>query len=259
MNLPQGKEGQRPSEHHIIAVDQRRTPRIPEDLLDLAGLMPRDLPRFHRGIAHQALAERIAIARNSLDALEQAFGSAQQDALRRIATALGQFEQTVQAFKAATADIARTRQEMTDQQGEIVRISETLYKFQMERMAIESAQARSLQIGATLLALLFGVLAAWVITRQIVNPLQHTLQAVNRIAQGDLTEPVKVDRRDELGQLQSGLAQMMHNLHELIDGIRSGVIQVASAAEPQLKSYCCRSVPAMRDCLRLVKGRFTSP
>ncbi|WP_460137517.1 methyl-accepting chemotaxis protein [Pseudomonas sp. S1_E04] len=81
------------------------------------------------------------------------------------------------------------------------------------------------------LTLLLGTLAAWVITRQIVNPLHHALQAVNRIAGGDLSEPVQVDRRDELGQLQSGLQQMMLNLHELIEGIRSGVIQVASAAE----------------------------
>lgn len=42
---------------------------------------------------------------------------------------------------------------------------------------------------------------------------------------------MQVNRRDELGQLQSGLQQMMLNLHELIEGIRSGVIQVASAAE----------------------------
>ncbi|MGE8097697.1 methyl-accepting chemotaxis protein [Pseudomonas fluorescens] len=81
------------------------------------------------------------------------------------------------------------------------------------------------------LTLLLGTLAAWVITRQIVNPLQHTLQVVNRIAKGDLSEQVQVNRRDELGQLQSGLQQMTLNLHELIDGIRSGVIQVASAAE----------------------------
>lgn len=46
-----------------------------------------------------------------------------------------------------------------------------------------------------------------------------------------MSEPVQVNRRDELGQLQSGLQQMMLNLHELIEGIRSGVIQVASAAE----------------------------
>ncbi|MDH1623947.1 methyl-accepting chemotaxis protein [Pseudomonas chengduensis] len=179
----------------------------------------------------QALAERIGTARSSLAALEQVFGSAHQDAVRRISTALGQFEQTVQAFKAATADIARTRQEMTDQQGEIVRISETLYKFQMERMAIESAQARSLQIGATLLALLFGVLAAWIITRQITRPLQDTLGAVKRIADGDLTASVRVDRRDEMGQLQQGIQHMATTLRELIGGIRDSVTQIASAAE----------------------------
>lgn len=179
----------------------------------------------------QALVERIAAARSSLGPLEQAFGAGQQDALRRIATALGQYEATLQAFKLATGDIARTRQEMTAQQGEIVRISETLYQFQMDRLAVESAQARSLQIGATLLAMLFGVLAAWVITRQITRPLQDTLSAVQRIADGDLTATVQVDRRDEMGRLQQGIQHMAATLRELIGGIRDGVAQIASAAE----------------------------
>jgi methyl-accepting chemotaxis protein len=179
----------------------------------------------------QALLAGIAAANASLDPLQQAFGVAQQDALRRIAGALGQYQETLQAFKLATSDIARTRQEMTVQQGEIVRISETLYQFQIERMAIESQQARNLQIGATLLAMLFGVLAAWVITRQITRPLQDTLNAVQRIAEGDLTASVQVDRRDEMGQLQQGIQHMATTLRELIGGIRDGVGQIASAAE----------------------------
>jgi methyl-accepting chemotaxis protein len=173
----------------------------------------------------------IAAANASLDPLQQAFGVARQDALRRIAGALGQYQETLQAFKLATSDIARTRQEMTAQQGEIVRISETLYQFQIDRMAIESQQARNLQIGATLLAMLFGVLAAWVITRQITRPLQDTLNAVQRIAEGDLTASVQVDRRDEMGQLQQGIQHMATTLRELIGGIRDGVGQIASAAE----------------------------
>ena len=108
------------------------------------------------------------------------------------------------------------------------RISEALYKFQMERMAIESAKARSLQIGATLLAMLFGVLAAWIITRQITRPLQDTLGAVQRIADGDLTASVRVDRRDEMGQLQQGIQHMATTLRELIGGIRDSVTQIAS-------------------------------
>lgn len=95
----------------------------------------------------------------------------------------------------------------------------------------DAASAKVLLGLVAAMTLLLGALAAWIITQQIVNPLQYTLQAVNRIARGDLSEPVQVNRRDELGQLQSGLQQMMLNLHELIEGIRSGVIQVASAAE----------------------------
>ncbi|WAJ38971.1 methyl-accepting chemotaxis protein [Pseudomonas sp. GOM7] len=178
----------------------------------------------------QALAGRLAAARNSLASLREAF-AAQGDVASRIDALLGSYEQAMLALKQATQDIARTRQEMTAQQAEIVRISDTLYQFQIERLGIESQQARTWQIVAVLLALLIGVLAAWLITRQITRPLQDTLGAVQRIADGDLTDAPRVTRRDELGRLQQGIAQMAGTLRELISGIRDGVAQIASAAE----------------------------
>ncbi|CAI8774209.1 Methyl-accepting chemotaxis protein McpQ [Pseudomonas sp. IT-P12] len=95
----------------------------------------------------------------------------------------------------------------------------------------DSTFAKSLLVGIGILALLIGVLTAWLITRQIVNPLQHTLAAMSRVALGDLSHDVKIDRRDELGQLQSSLQQMTLALRELIGGIRHSVVQMASAAE----------------------------
>ncbi|MDD2064017.1 methyl-accepting chemotaxis protein [Pseudomonas sp. 25571] len=151
---------------------------------------------------------------------------------------LQQFEQSVLAyrdavrqFRDALADITSARAEMTVQGAGIVKTSDALYKIQLERRDIESAQARSLQAIATLLALLVGVLAAVLITRQITRPLQETLQAVERIAGGDLTHDLRVTRRDELGVLQQGIARMGTTLRELISGIRDGVTQIASAAE----------------------------
>ncbi|HDS1816990.1 methyl-accepting chemotaxis protein [Pseudomonas putida] len=151
---------------------------------------------------------------------------------------LQQFEQSVQAyrdavrqFRDALANITSARAEMTVQGADIVKTSDALYKIQLERRDIESAQARSLQAIATLLALLVGVLAAVLITRQITRPLQETLQAVERIAGGDLTHDLRVTRRDELGVLQQGIARMGTTLRELISGIRDGVTQIASAAE----------------------------
>ncbi|MFJ3062802.1 methyl-accepting chemotaxis protein [Pseudomonas sp. NPDC087039] len=154
------------------------------------------------------------------------------------ATRVQQFEQSVQAyreavrqFRDAVAEITTSRAEMTVQGADIVKRSDALYKIQIDRRDVESTQARSLQTIATLLALLAGVLAAVIITRQITRPLRDTLQAVERIAGGDLTHDMRVTRRDEIGVLQQGIARMGTTLRELISGIRDGVTQIASAAE----------------------------
>src|SRR5690606_39902844 len=81
------------------------------------------------------------------------------------------------------------------------------------------------------LALLLGVAAAWLITRQISLPLQETLADVVRIASGDLATRRAVARRDEMGTLQRGIQNMGETLRELIGGIRDGVSQISSAAE----------------------------
>ncbi|GLO48315.1 methyl-accepting chemotaxis protein [Pseudomonas putida] len=153
-------------------------------------------------------------------------------------TRLQQFEGSVLAyrdavrqFRDAVANITTARAEMTVQGADIVKRSDALYQIQLERRDIESSQARSLQAIATLLALLVGVLAAVLITRQITRPLRDTLAAVEKIASGDLTQHLRVTRRDELGVLQQGIARMGTTLRELISGIRDGVTQIASAAE----------------------------
>ncbi|HDS1735698.1 methyl-accepting chemotaxis protein [Pseudomonas sp. BP8] len=151
---------------------------------------------------------------------------------------LQQFDQSVQAyrdavraFRDAVAAIAVARAEMTVQGADIVKRSDALYKIQIERRDIESEQARNLQIISTLLALLVGICAAIIITRQITRPLRETMTAVERIAAGDLTHDLRVTRRDELGVLQQSIGRMGTTLRELIGGIRDGVTQIASAAE----------------------------
>ncbi|SDA73228.1 methyl-accepting chemotaxis protein [Pseudomonas sp. NFACC15-1] len=180
--------------------------------------------------------ERKAIAQldaaiASLKPLNEHFSSSRQDELRQLENALTQYRSAVQAFKVATADVVQARKEMTDQGATIVTLSEQLYQIQLDRRDAESAQARTLQLVSTLLALLVGVIAAVIITRQITGPLRETLAVVERIASGDLSQNVIVTRRDELGVLQQGIARMGVTLRDLISGIRDGVTQIASAAE----------------------------
>jgi methyl-accepting chemotaxis protein len=176
-------------------------------------------------------AAQIEKAISGLKNLSAAFGASQQAALASLETALGAYRTAVQSYKAANANIVTARAEMTTQGADIVSISEKLYDIQLERRDAESAQARSLQLISTLLALLVGIIAALVITRQITRPLQETLAVVERIASGDLSHNIQVTRRDELGVLQQGIQRMGTTLRELISGIRDGVTQIASAAE----------------------------
>ena len=171
----------------------------------------------------------VAIA--SLKQLNVHFADSQQDALRQLETALVNYRSALMAYKNANTDAVQARKEMTDQGTAIVNTSEQLYQIQLDRRDIESAQARTFQLISTLLALLVGVIAAVIITRQITRPLQETLAVVERIASGDLTQNVTVTRRDELGVLQQGIARMGVTLRDLISGIRDGVTQIASAAE----------------------------
>ncbi len=167
----------------------------------------------------------------SLKPLNAHFANSQQDALRQLETALGNYRGALQAYKAASNDAVQARKEMTDQGAAIVAQSDQLYQIQLDRRDAESAQARTLQLISTLLALLVGIIAAVVITRQITRPLRETLAVVDRIASGDLSQNVVVSRRDELGVLQQGIARMGVTLRDLISGIRDGVTQIASAAE----------------------------
>ena len=176
-------------------------------------------------------AAQIETAIAGLKSLSAAFGTSQQSALTALETALGAYRSAVQSYKAANANIVSARAEMTTQGADIVTISDKLYDIQLDRRDAESTQARSLQLISTLLALMVGIIAALVITRQITRPIQDTLAVVERIASGDLSHNIQVTRRDELGVLQQGIQRMGTTLRELISGIRDGVTQIASAAE----------------------------
>ena len=170
---------------------------------------------------------------NALDYARQLGQTLPNEAARiqQFQAAVTSYRDALNRYKGAVADIAAARAEMTKQGYDIVERSEALYKIQLERRDAESAQARSLQLIATLLALLVGIAAALIITRQITRPLRETMAVVERIAAGDLTHEQRVSRRDELGVLQQGIQRMGTTLRELISGIRDGVTQIASAAE----------------------------
>ncbi len=84
-------------------------------------------------------------------------------------------------------------------------------------------------------ALLLGIVLAWAVARGLVRPIRDAIDIAAAIASGDLTRDIHVNRRDELGELQTALAAMQANLRGMVTGIRSGTDSV-SVATSQIAS-----------------------
>ncbi|AWM89819.1 methyl-accepting chemotaxis protein [Pseudomonas sp. 31-12] len=181
--------------------------------------------------AEQPALDAIDNALKNLESLpsklpEQHIANLQQasDSLKAYRAAVSQFRDSQVASAASLKRMA--------EQGEILlNVSKKLTVSQTIVRDTDAAHAKNLLLMATVLALAFGLLAAWAITRQIVIPLNQTLKVAERVAAGDLTQNLVSERRDELGQLQRAMQSMTLGLRELIGGISDGVTQIANAAE----------------------------
>ena len=114
---------------------------------------------------------------------------------------------------------------------QLLKASDLLSQDQTAKRDSEASLARSVLLYITAAALLLGALAAWLIAGQIVAPLRQALHAANQIAEGNLTQTLQTQRRDELGQLQRSIGQMTANLRGLIGSIGESARLIASSAE----------------------------
>jgi methyl-accepting chemotaxis protein len=175
--------------------------------------------------------DQIDDAIKGLQSIASTFSGVQAERLKQLEAVLGNYRSALLTFKTTIGNLATLRKNMTTQGATIVKLSDEMYKIQLDRRDIESDEARNMQLICTLLALILGVLAAVIITRQITRPLKETLEVVERIGSGDLSQTMVVTRRDELGELQQGIQRMGSTLRDLIGNIRDSVVQIASAAE----------------------------
>ncbi len=93
---------------------------------------------------------------------------------------------------------------------------------------IASARNLLLLLGAA--ALLLGCVASVVLARSIVRPLRSGVAMADRIAAGDLTQPMDPQGRDEVADLLRALSTMQASLRRLVTQVHQGVEHVGSAS-----------------------------
>ncbi|MEG0202353.1 MAG: methyl-accepting chemotaxis protein, partial [Comamonas sp.] len=87
-----------------------------------------------------------------------------------------------------------------------------------------------LLIAAALVAVLVAVVAGLMLVRSIRVPLDQAVKAADRVANGDLSGMIHVERHDETGQLLNALERMQTSLVQTVRSVRQNAEGVASAS-----------------------------
>ncbi|MGG6176235.1 methyl-accepting chemotaxis protein [Pantoea allii] len=112
--------------------------------------------------------------------------------------------------------------------------SSAIIKNILQQMKSQNSSLTNGAINLTLLtvsiAVLLGILIAWLISRQITHPVRRNLMLAERIASGDLSATITPGGRDELGKLAGAMGAMNHRLRTIIQEVRDSVFTVSQAA-----------------------------
>lgn len=144
---------------------------------------------------------------------------------------LKQFQQEQESLVDTLNRLATTDQRITEQAINVAQASAKLLTIQQDHMRLDSSRAESIILLVTLAGLVLGIVFAIMITRGIVNPLGLLVRQANRIAEGDLSQDIKHQRQDELGQLMDQMQHMTLNLRQLVGELHQSATHIASSAE----------------------------
>lgn len=80
-------------------------------------------------------------------------------------------------------------------------------------------------------AIVFGALLAWFLTRSITGPVNQALKVANHLAEGDLTVRIDSVSKDETGQMLQAMSNMISKLSVVVADVNGGAQNLASASE----------------------------
>ncbi|NYT37191.1 HAMP domain-containing protein [Allopusillimonas soli] len=149
-----------------------------------------------------------------------------RDAVTRAKTE-GRIQEAQDIFQAQFVPVADQYREHVRQ---LVVMQRRYMDEQSEAMARASLHSQRTLVLLAVLAIAFGMLFAWRLTRGITRPLSSALAVARRIAKADLTSDIKVATRDETGDLLRALHAMNETLRNMVAKVRRGAHDIAAAS-----------------------------
>ncbi|NHZ98120.1 methyl-accepting chemotaxis protein [Massilia sp. CCM 8734] len=122
-------------------------------------------------------------------------------------------------------------QPVRDNMRNLINYQLTVGKSEYEQATARFETARALAIGLIVLSIALGLMMGAALIRGISRSIAEALRFANNIAGGNLTDTIKIESNDEIGQLLAALQKMNDSLVEVVRRVRSGTetISVASS------------------------------
>ncbi len=102
---------------------------------------------------------------------------------------------------------------------------------QKAKMEQEIARATMMILAGAIIAVVFGLLMAVLITLSITGVMKKGVEFARSIAAGDLTADLDVNQKDEIGILAKALQDMVFKLRDIVGEINSAAQNVAAGSE----------------------------
>ena len=102
-------------------------------------------------------------------------------------------------------------------------------KYQANNQAYQSA--RALLVAACLLSLALGLILSFVIARGFSLPLRSAVEALQKVADGDLTAHLDVPTKDEVGRMASALNSAVERLNATMQEVADSAANASSSSQ----------------------------
>ena len=112
----------------------------------------------------------------------------------------------------------------------LIKYTSDAAKAETQAAAAAYKRAITLLVTGAVIAVLIALMAGLWLVRSIRAPLQQAVQAADRVANGDLSGVIHVERQDETGQLLNALERMQGSLVQTVRTVRQNAEGVASAS-----------------------------
>jgi len=122
--------------------------------------------------------------------------------------------------------------------GEFGTLCDTLREGQKTKMAATIGKSNTMVFAGVGVAMVLGIIVAFMITRMIVGPVRKCAESVNGLAAQDYTKRPEIDSKDEIGQMAAALTKCFDATEEAMNNIKQAQVvaeKVATYQEKEVK------------------------